>query len=76
MQSSFHLCHLNRFIDEMESFKTHQTYPVSIHADEEKVFSRPAGITFSHYPTPSIIVADKDNHRIQGCYLNFGYPLD
>ena len=29
------------------------------------IFNRPAGICFSYHPEPSILIADKDNHRIQ-----------
>ena len=34
-------------------------------APGEGLFNRPAGIAFTHCPTPSLIVADKDNHKIQ-----------
>ena len=39
-------------------------------SDEDGKFNRPAGVTFTHTPFTAIIVADKDNHRIQ---VNFSY---
>ena len=33
--------------------------------DDSTVFNRPAGIAFSAKPTPTLIIADKDNHQIQ-----------
>ena len=36
-------------------------------SEEPGKFNRPAGVAFTNVPVPAIIVADKDNHRIQVC---------
>ena len=40
--------------------------------DDSSIFNRPAGIAFSAKPTPTLIIADKDNHQIQVSFCLIG----